>query len=449
MYKKLSALLSSFPILVCGVSTTSASASQIMVVQNVNMISHRNSISFTGNVDPKFSDGDLRVLALDENNNKVYESEKLILNRRGQFTTEIKNLDQSKNYHIYVSYSYGEGSSKNTIFSSSIEASTLKIKTQVEFEGIDSVKIKILENNLPNEYYPLYLVLKLDGKVFKTAELPKRDNLVLNLTGLRENLNYTYDIVTKSENIEKVVDNGMFKTIQSNKNEDQGSSNSKILYYTLTSDDINNSNIEDIKIDLSLNDNIKKIVTGVTDFKSNIEGLDIKFLNGKLTVNNLVPSKKYSDLKIYFDSKDGNRIVLNVAPFRTLQETSDINNFVRSVYFNSLNRNPDEKGFKFWIDSLSSGKVSFENFVINLLSEEEFLTLRPTTESKIEGLYKVIVNRESDNEGLRYWINKYDTIISKGCSNEFTLRVVAETMINENEFKNIVNNLKKSLKKIA
>ena len=32
---------------------TSVNASQTMVVQNVNMVSHRNSISFRGNVDPK------------------------------------------------------------------------------------------------------------------------------------------------------------------------------------------------------------------------------------------------------------------------------------------------------------------------------------------------------------------------------------------------------------
>ena len=102
-------------------------------------------------------------------------------------------------------------------------------------------------------------------------------------------------------------------------------------------------------------------------------------MNGKLTINNLIPSKHYSDLKIYFDSKRGNRIVLNIAPFKTLQETSDINDFVKSVYFNAFNRNPDEKGFRFWVDSLSNEQVSFENFVRNLLSEEEFLTLRPTT----------------------------------------------------------------------
>ncbi len=449
MCKKLSVLLSSLPIFVCGTVATSVNASQTMVVQNVNMVSHRNSISFRGNVDPKFSNGDLRVVALDENNNKVYESEKLVLNRRGQFNTEIKNLEQSTNYRVYVSYSYGEGDSKNVIFSSSIEVSTLRIKTQIEFEGTNNVKIKIVENNLPDEYYPLYLVLKLNGQVFKSAELPKKDNLILNLTGLRENLNYTYEIVTKGENIEKVVDNGMFKTFQSDKNENQGSINSEILYYTLTNDDINKSNIEDTKIDLFLNDIIQNFAIGVKEFKSNIEGLDIKFVNGKLTINNLIPSKHYSDLKIYFDSKRGNRIVLNIAPFKTLQETSDINDFVKSVYFNAFNRNPDEKGFRFWVDSLSNEQVSFENFVRNLLSEEEFLTLRPTTESKIEGLYKVIVNRESDDEGLRYWIGKYDMLISKGCSKEFALGVVVETMINENEFRNIVNGLKRSLKKIA
>ncbi len=51
--------------------------------------------------------------------------------------------------------------------------------------------------------------------------------------------------------------------------------------------------------------------------------------------------------------------------------------FVKSVYFNAFNRNPDEKkGFRFWVDSLSNEQVSFENFVRNLLSEEEFFNIK-------------------------------------------------------------------------
>ena len=79
---------------------------------------------------------------------------------------------------------------------------------------------------------------------------------------------------------------------------------------------------------------------------------------------------------------------------------------------------------------------------LNLLNENEFIRIRPTTKSKIEGLYKVIVNRTSDKEGLEFWVSMYESLLKNGYSEEFAVKIVADRMINEDEFKNLVKNLK-------
>ena len=155
-----------------------------------------------------------------------------------------------------------------------------------------------------------------------------------------------------------------------------------------------------------------------------------------------MPGKDYSGLKVYFEIQNGRKVVVSIPKFTTLEETTDLNEFIKDVYFNALNRNPDEVGFWYWVDKLSSKEISVDKFMKNLLNEDEFIKMRPTTKSKIEGLYKVIVNRTSDKEGLEFWINMYETLLRNGYSEELAVKVVADRMINEDEFQNLVKSLK-------
>ena len=54
----------------------------------------------------------------------------------------------------------------------------------------------------------------------------------------------------------------------------------------------------------------------------------------------------------------------------------------------------------------------------------------------------MIVNRTSDKEGLEFWVSMYESLLKNGYSEEFAVKIVADRMINEDEFKNLVKNLK-------
>lgn len=404
------------------------------------------SIFFDGIVDSNTSKENLSVVAVDKSG-KIIESKNVNINHAGNVQSVIENLKEGTNYDLYLVKFEGEGENKNAFLSSPLNVSTLNFKSSVESEKATSVQIRISENKLEDKYYPLYLILRIGGVEFKKVQIPRQTtsgNLILNITGLKEDLDYTYEIVSYlDETNPLIIDKGKFKTL---KNSliigENNNSSSSVLNFTISQDGMQKSNIEDTSVKVYLNENIQNYAKNGKNFKTNLEGVSVKFVDGKFLVDNLIPGKDYSSLKIYFEIQNGRKVVVSIPKFTTLEETTDLNEFIKDVYFNALNRNPDEVGFWYWVDKLSSKEISVDKFVKNLLNENEFIRIRPTTKSKIEGLYKVIVNRTSDKEGLEFWVSMYESLLKNGYSEEFAVKIVADRMINEDEFKNLVKNLK-------
>ena len=404
------------------------------------------SIFFDGIVDSNTSKENLSVVAVDKSG-KIIESKNVNIDHAGNVQSVIENLKEGTNYDLYIVKFEGEGENKNAFLSSPLNVSTLNFKSSVESEKATSVQIRISENKLEDKYYPLYLILRLGGVEFKKVQIPRQTtsgDLILNITGLKEDLDYTYEIVSYLDGTNpSIIDKGKFKTL---KNSliigENNNSSSSVLNFTISQDGMQKSNIEDTSVKVYLNENIQNYAKNGKNFKTNLEGVSVKFVDGKFLVDNLIPGKDYSSLKIYFEIQNGRKVVVNIPKFTTLEETTDLNEFIKDVYFNALNRNPDEVGFWYWVDKLSSKEISVDKFVKNLLNENEFIRIRPTTKSKIEGLYKVIVNRTSDKEGLEFWVSMYESLLKNGYSEEFAVKIVADRMINEDEFKNLVKNLK-------
>ncbi|HJD00138.1 MAG TPA: DUF4214 domain-containing protein [Candidatus Dwaynia gallinarum] len=404
------------------------------------------SIFFDGIVDSNTSKENLSVVAVDKSG-KIIESKNVNIDHAGNVQSVIENLKEGTNYDLYLVKFEGEGENKNAFLSSPLNVSTLNFKSSVESEKATSVQIRISENKLEDKYYPLYLILRLGGVEFKKVQIPRQTtsgDLILNITGLKEDLDYTYEIVSYLDGTNpSIIDKGKFKTL---KNSliigENNNSSSSVLNFTISQDGIQKSNIEDTSVKVYLNENIQNYAKNGKNFKTNLEGVSVKFVDGKFLVDNLIPGKDYSSLKIYFEIQNGRKVVVSIPKFTTLEETTDLNEFIKDVYFNALNRNPDEVGFWYWVDKLSSKEISVDKFVKNLLNENEFIRIRPTTKSKIEGLYKVIVNRTSDKEGLEFWVSMYESLLKNGYSEEFAVKIVADRMINEDEFKNLVKNLK-------
>ena len=404
------------------------------------------SIFFDGIVDSNTSKENLSVVAVDKSG-KIIESKNVNIDHAGNVQAVIENLKEGTNYDLYIVKFEGEGENKNAFLSSPLNVSTLNFKSSVESEKATSVQIRISENKLEDKYYPLYLILRLGGVEFKKVQIPRQTtsgDLILNITGLKEDLDYTYEIVSYLDGTNpSIIDKGKFKTL---KNSliigENNNSSSSVLNFTISQDGMQKSNIEDTSVKVYLNENIQNYAKNGKNFKTNLEGVSVKFVDGKFLVEGLIPGKDYSSLKIYFEIQNGRKVVVSIPKFTTLEETTDLNEFIKDVYFNALNRNPDEVGFWYWVDKLSSKEISVDKFVKNLLNENEFIRIRPTTKSKIEGLYKVIVNRTSDKEGLEFWVSMYESLLKNGYSEEFAVKIVADRMINEDEFKNLVKNLK-------
>ena len=415
-----------------------------IIKESVNTSS--TSIFFDGIVDSNTSKENLSVVAVDKSG-KIIESKNVNIDYAGNVQSVIENLKEGTNYDLYLVKFEGEGENKNAFLSLPFNVSTLNFKSSVESEKATSVQIRISENKLEDKYYPLYLILRIGGVEFKKVQIPRQTtsgDLILNITGLKEDLDYTYEIVSYLDGTNpSIIDKGKFKTL---KNSliigENNNSSSSVLNFTISQDGMQKSNIEDTSVKVYLNENIQNYAKNGKNFKTNLEGVSVKFVDGKFLVDNLIPGKDYSSLKIYFEIQNGRKVVVNIPKFTTLEETTDLNEFIKDVYFNALNRNPDEVGFWYWVDKLSSKEISVDKFVKNLLNENEFIRIRPTTKSKIEGLYKVIVNRTSDKEGLEFWVSMYESLLKNGYSEEFAVKIVADRMINEDEFKNLVKNLK-------
>jgi hypothetical protein len=82
-----------------------------------------------------------------------------------------------------------------------------------------------------------------------------------------------------------------------------------------------------------------------------------------------------------------------------------------SAYDIAFNRRPDEAGFIFWANSISSGKVSSQKLIENFLNSNEFSASNfaiTSTKQFVEKLYLNALDRPSDAPGLTYWTRVID-----------------------------------------
>ena len=121
--------------------------------------------------------------------------------------------------------------------------------------------------------------------------------------------------------------------------------------------------------------------------------------------------------------------------------TQAISDYLRDVYKNVFGREVDQQGLNYWVQKLSSGQVDLDDFFKNLLSENEFLTIAPTPEDKIKKLYAGIFQRQPDQGGFNYWLNRYKAELRDERNEREALREVIDDMTDGAEFKQILRRL--------
>lgn len=119
------------------------------------------------------------------------------------------------------------------------------------------------------------------------------------------------------------------------------------------------------------------------------------------------PNNNLSGLEIY--EKDA----VLTATIHLDAERDEIGNFVQSIYRLALNRTPDQSGFNYWTNALRAQDVSGRYILENLLNEKEYRSMTISDEEFVSDMYAIIVNREADEEGFNYWINRYNTLVEE------------------------------------
>ena len=260
-------------------------------------------------------------------------------------------------------------------------------------------------------------------------------------SGLNSNTTYTWQLLDKNND---VIEEGFFTTGRpsTNLNITGNGSSTTTSSNSITSSDMSKSDITDVNASLYVGSStlLNKIKNG-KDFTTNFEGVTASLNGSRLELKGLVPDKEYKNLVISYLTDKGVQEKITVPTFKTKTATSKLRQFISDVYKYSLERTADERGFSYWETNISNRTITPQKFVLNLLSEKEFINKYSTTNAKIEALYRVIVNRSSDTAGLSYWTDRYNTLLGQGMSESNALAFVADNMVNEAEFITRVNSL--------
>lgn len=88
---------------------------------------------------------------------------------------------------------------------------------------------------------------------------------------------------------------------------------------------------------------------------------------------------------------------------------------VAKLYISAFGRVPDAKGFKFWLDSYEKGVDLYKMAMFHTQSEEykkAYADVK-TNADFVEKVYMNVLNRASDAEGKKFWVNALDKGMTK------------------------------------
>lgn len=170
---------------------------------------------------------------------------------------------------------------------------------------------------------------------------------------------------------------------------------------------------------------------------------DTNSLTLKLT--DLKPMTEYKDIEITFKLENGLLTRYKIDAFTTKEAVQPpvgkVAEFVSKIYSVSLGRDPEVEGWKFWVQKLESKELPVTQFIYNLMKQDEFINRYLSKEEFIKMMYEIVVGREPEEEGQKYWEGKYD---------EYKLQVesladlrikIASEMMNESEFKQYITSI--------
>lgn len=116
-------------------------------------------------------------------------------------------------------------------------------------------------------------------------------------------------------------------------------------------------------------------------------------------VSSFVTSKEFTALCNGFGIVRG-----NVSNLKEADKDDNVARFVTRMYRNVLKREPDETGLHYWAGCIHNGMTA-SVMVRQFVGSKEFLDANISNQEYIERLYETVLGRQSDAEGMAYWID--------------------------------------------
>ena len=100
-----------------------------------------------------------------------------------------------------------------------------------------------------------------------------------------------------------------------------------------------------------------------------------------------------------------------ICVFNLLNEKEDVTSKIYRLYNASFSRFPDKAGLKYWINKNKSGENTFRQTASSFILSNEFTEAYgqdPSNIDYIRNLYQNVLNRDPDINGQSYWLGKLD-----------------------------------------
>ncbi|GEM_PF-1974901 len=108
-----------------------------------------------------------------------------------------------------------------------------------------------------------------------------------------------------------------------------------------------------------------------------------------------------------------NKSDVTVVGTAKIPNSVSISNFVTQLYTNVLERSPDEQGLNNWVNQLQSGSMTGSQVADAFFFSAEFTKKNYCNKHFVEHLYKALLGRNADTEGLNSWISALNNNVSR------------------------------------
>ena len=117
--------------------------------------------------------------------------------------------------------------------------------------------------------------------------------------------------------------------------------------------------------------------------------------------------------------------------------TSVIFDYVNIAYAIALDHDMSAEDIDNIAVKLSEGNLTAKEFVLGILDQDGFYSDNNVSDL-VNKLYNVILLRNVDEDGLKFWNSKLDELVKGGKSTKDAVKYVANEMMGSDEFKAIV-----------